>query len=187
MSQKKTLEKSNGAADTNIEAQPTRARASLDHVTHCNPKNSRRHGSKQIAKLSSSIRNFGFNGAIVIDENNVILAGHARHEASLRLGLEQVPCLRLRHLSPDQKKAFAIADNKMSDLSSFDDDVLRSLMKELALVEFDMELTGFDTAEIDLLVDGLAAKTSADPADSFGLPDPDQRSVSRIRRFLDPR
>jgi len=160
------------------------SRLVLEHLSTTsltpNPKNARRHGSKQIAKLSSSIRNFGFNGAIVIDENNVILAGHARHEAALRLGLEQVPCLRLRHLSPDQKKAFTIADNKMSDLSSFDDEVLRSVMKELAQVDFDMELTGFDTAEIDFLVDGLAAETSPDPADSFALPDPNLRPVSRI-------
>ena len=145
-----------------------------------NPKNARRHNSKQIAKLISSIRNFGFNGPIVIDENGEILAGHARYEAALRLGLKQVPCVRLTHLSPDQKKAFAIADNKIGDLSSFDDEALRSLMKELALVEFDMELTGFDTAEIDLLFDDPTAKTSTDPADTFAMPDPNQMPVSRV-------
>lgn len=132
-----------------------------------NPKNARRHNPKQIAKLSSSIRNFGFNGPIAIDENNEILAGHARYEAAVLLGIERVPCVRLTHLSRDRKKAFAIADNKIGDLSSFDDDALRSVMKDLALVEFDMELTGFDTAEIDLLFDGATAKTSADPADTL--------------------
>ena len=83
-------------------------------------------------------------------------------------------------MSADQKKAFAIGDNKMSDLSSFDDDALRSIMKELALVEFDMELTGFDTAEIDHLFDALTPKTSADPADTFASPDPNQPPVSQV-------
>ena len=68
----------------------------------------------------------------------------------------------------------------MSDLSNVDDDLLRSLMKELALGDFDIELTGFDTAEIDLLFDGLEVKTSADPADSFAPPDRSQRPVSQV-------
>ena len=96
------------------------------------------------------------------------------------MGLEKVPCVRLTHLSPDQKKGFAIADNKIGDLSSFDVDALRSQLKELAHVEFDMELTGFDTAEIDLLFDGPAANTSADPVDTFAEPDPSQTPVSQL-------
>ena len=145
-----------------------------------NPRNARRHTSKQIAKLGSSIRSFGFNCPIAIDENNGILAGHARFEAALNLGLEKVPCVRLTHLSPDQKKAFAIADNKIGDLSSFDVDALCSQLKELADVEFDMEITGFDTAEIDLLFDGPAANTSVDPVDTFAEPDPSQPPVSQV-------
>ena len=85
------------------------------------PRNARRHSSKQIAKLSSIIREFGFSSPIIIDENRLILAGHARLQAALLLGMKKVPCIPLTHLDPAQKKALAIADNKMSDDSSFDD------------------------------------------------------------------
>ena len=73
------------------------------------PKNARRHGTKQITKLAASIREFGFIGTIVIDEKGTILAGHARHAAAFQLKLKLVPCLRLTHLSPEQKLAFALA------------------------------------------------------------------------------
>jgi DNA modification methylase len=92
--------------------------------------------------------------------------------------LEHVPCVRLTHLSPEQKQAFAIADNKLGDLSCFDDETLRSVLRELAQVEFDLEVTGFDTGEIDFLFDGSTG-TISDPADAFAPPEPHQVAVSR--------
>jgi DNA modification methylase len=144
------------------------------------PKNVRRHSTKQIGKLSSGMGEYGFTCPIVIDETGRILAGHARHKAAKQMGLERVPCVRLTHLTADQKKAFAIADNKMSDLSAFDDDALRAVLKELEAVNFNMELTGLCTAEIDVLFDGGGTKTVRDPIDEFEDSDFGQSAVSQL-------
>jgi DNA modification methylase len=143
-----------------------------------NPDNPRRHGAKQIEKLTASIGRLGFNGPIVIDEENLILCGHGRYEAALKLQLEEIPCVRLRHLTAAQKTAFAIADNKLHDLSTFDPDALKAELEAIIALDFDIELTGFDTAEIDILVDPPTAKVS-DPDDSFELPATDQVAVAR--------
>ena len=146
-----------------------------------NPANARRHSKKQITKLAASIREFGFNVPVVIDETSLILAGHARFEAAAALKMREVPCIRLSHLSPEQKTAFAIADNKLGDLSDFDPDALRVQLATLAEVEFNLELTGFDTAEIDLIIDPpVSSASSSDPADSFELPTNATPPTSRL-------
>jgi len=160
---------------------PFKSPLAIEHLPptaiHPNPRNARRHSQKQIAKLASAIRAHGFNVPIVIDDAGMILAGHARFEAALQLKLDPIPCIRLSHLTPAQKAAFAIADNKLGDLSDFDPDALRAQLSELVGIEFDLELTGFDTAEIDLLLDDAPA--ASDPADTFDEPDPDQPAVTR--------
>lgn len=135
-----------------------------------NPDNARTHTTKQIAKLTASIRALGFNVPIVIDEASMILKGHACYAAAQLLKMQHVPCVRLKHLSPAQKIAFAIADNKISDLSSFDLDALRiQIQKILDLdVNLNIEFIGFETAEIDILFDPTPLKS--DPADRYPLP-----------------
>jgi DNA modification methylase len=143
------------------------------------PKNARRHSGKQIAKLARIIKEFGWSNPVVIDEASRILAGHARLAAAKRLGLNRVPCLRLTHLSEAQKRALALADNKIGDESSWDEDVLRLVLADLIQVNFDVELTGFDTGDIDIIIDGPAQPGKADPADTFAEPDPTQPAVTR--------
>jgi hypothetical protein len=144
-----------------------------------NPKNVRKHPPKQITKLCRGIDEFGFVVPIVVDEDRMILAGHARHEAAKRRGMSDVPCVLLPGLTPEQKTAFAIADNKLGDESSFDDKGLNALLKQLAEIGFDMELTAFDMGEIDFRIDGAAGGMSGDPDDLFAPPG-DQAPISRL-------
>jgi ParB-like chromosome segregation protein Spo0J len=79
-----------------------------------NPRNARRHSQKQLNQIAASIREFGFNSLVVIDEEGVILVGHGRVEGARMAGLQTVPVLRVAHLTPEQKTAFALADNKIA-------------------------------------------------------------------------
>ena len=78
--------------------------------------NARTHSDEQIEKIINSIKEFGFISPVIIDENNVILVGHGRTEAAKRAGLTEVPYRRVTHLTEDQKRAYILADNKLSDM-----------------------------------------------------------------------
>jgi ParB-like chromosome segregation protein Spo0J len=132
-------------------------------------RNARAHGDRQIAKLASLIRSVGFLVPIIIDEHNVIIAGHGRWAAAQQIGLKQVPVIRAGHLTPHQVQAFRLADNRLGELSTWDERTLALELQELAAVEIDpelLELTGFETAEIDLRLESLdeAAPDAADAA-----------------------
>ena len=122
-----------------------------------NANNPRIHKARQINALAKSIQSFGFNIPIAIDSAGKVVSGHARLEAAKKIGLEQVPVIYLDHLNPDQIKAFAIADNRLSGMSSWDDNLLAIQLKELSIVnlDFDLEATGFTVGEIDLRIEGL--------------------------------
>lgn len=145
-----------------------------------NPRNARRHSAKQLNQIAASIREFGFNSIVVVDEDNVILVGHGRCQAARMAGLETVPVLRLSHLSAEQKTAFALADNKIALNADWEMDQLKVLWKELAGAEinFDLEVTGFETAEIDLLVDGPAQPQRSERSDL--VPPTEFAAVSRL-------
>ena len=132
-----------------------------------NPANARRHSRKQLHQIAASIREFGFNSIVVVDEEGMILVGHGRVESARMAGLERVPVLRVGHLTAAQKIAFSLADNKIALNSDWDMDQLRGLWRELMGVEinFDVEVTGFETAEIDLLVDGEVGREKPDRSD----------------------
>lgn len=122
-----------------------------------NPQNARGHKDRQINALAKSIKSFGFNIPIAIDAQGQVVSGNARLEAAKKLQLPQVPVVYLDHLTPDQIKAFAIADNRLSEMSSWDDKLLAVQLKELSVVnlDFDLESTGFTIGEIDLRIEGL--------------------------------
>ncbi|MCK1341122.1 ParB N-terminal domain-containing protein [Bradyrhizobium sp. 38] len=145
-----------------------------------NPANARRHSRKQLHQIAASIREFGFNSIVVADDEGVILVGHGRVEGARLAGLERVPVLRVGHLTPAQKTAFSLADNKVALNSDWDTDQLRVLWRELtgAEVNFDLEVTGFETAEIDLLVDGEANREKPDRSDL--VPPIRSEAVSRL-------
>src|SRR5438128_9032804 len=128
------------------------------------PGNPRHHPEDQIARLMRSIDRVWTN-PILIDETRTILAGHARLEAAERLGRREVPTLTIAGPSAAEKRAVVIADNRLPEQAVWDFDLLREHFKELIDLDFDVELTGFSTGEIDLMLDGKPAPGATDPAD----------------------
>ena len=114
--------------------------------------NSRTHSDEQIAQIAASIRQFGFNNPVLIDEDSTIIAGHGRVLAASRLELKEVPCIRLVHLSDSQKKAYIIADNKIALNSGWDEELLRLELE--GLTDAEQFATGFTPDEINLLFNG---------------------------------
>jgi len=145
-----------------------------------NPRNARRHPPKQIAILAESIRNFGFTNPVLIDEHGEILAGHGRYAAARSLGLAEILIIRLTHLSSAAKRALALADNKIAELSSWDPDQLKetlALLVDASLeLSFDPTITGFEIQEIDSILRPAAPRRS-DPADQLPNAGPHERQV----------
>lgn len=144
------------------------------------PRNPRLHDDRQIKQLAQSIATFGFNVPVLVDRNDVVRAGHARARAGQKLGLHEIPIIRLEHLSEAQARAFAIADNRLAELATWDDRLLGEIFRDLAAVELDfsLEATGFTMGEIDLRIEGLSQADKPDPADE--MPNvTDQVAISR--------
>ncbi|MBB4051267.1 ParB-like chromosome segregation protein Spo0J [Devosia subaequoris] len=121
-------------------------------------RNPRVHDDRQITKLASTIRKAGFLVPIIVDASNEVVSGHGRLAAAIALGLKEVPGIRVSHLSPEVIKAYRLADNRLGELSHWDATALALEFKDLAAVELDLEileLTGFETAEIDLHIQSL--------------------------------
>lgn len=120
-------------------------------------RNPRAHSDAQIGKLMEAIGEFGFTAPLLIDDEGEVIAGHGRLEAAKRLGLAQIPVVRLSHLTPAQRRALVIADNQLAALSSWDDDILKLELQDLVLepgLNFSATITGFEAARIDALVFG---------------------------------
>lgn len=117
-------------------------------------KNAKIHNKKQIQQIMDSIKEFNFTNPILIDENNVILAGHGRFLASQQLGIKEVPVIKLDYLSEAQKKAYRIADNKLTENGNWDYDLLKLEFCEIEKLnlDFSLNITGFETAEIDIML-----------------------------------
>ena len=116
--------------------------------------NARTHSKEQITKLRSSLREFGFVSPVIIDREYNVLAGHGRIAAAKEEGITEVPCVFVEHLTEAQKKAYILADNRMSLDAGWDEDLLAVEMEALQDMGFDLELTGFDEKEIaDLFAD----------------------------------
>ena len=130
------------------------------------PGNPRSHPEAQIAALMRSIERVWTN-PILVDESGTILAGHGRLEAARRLGMAEVPTLTIAGLSEAEKCAVVIADNRLPERAVWDFELLQEHFKKLIEIDFEVELTGFSTGEVDLLMDGKAAPASVDPADDL--------------------
>lgn len=118
------------------------------------PKNARTHSPKQIHQIAKSIKTFGFTNPVLVDKDNCILAGHGRVEAAKLAGLTEVPVVCITHLTPAQKKAYILADNRLAELSGWDKDILKVELEEIQSIEcdFDLTSTGFEAPEIDVLL-----------------------------------
>jgi DNA modification methylase len=125
-------------------------------------RNARTHSAKQIKQIAESVAAFGFVNPILVDADDRIVAGHGRADAARKLGLETVPVICLEHLSEAELRAYAIADNRLAELAGWDKDILALELADLITIDsdFDISVTGFDHAEID-----LAIQRQADPPD----------------------
>ena len=111
-------------------------------------RNARTHSEAQIAQIAASIAEFGFTAPILAGSDGVIVAGHGRLAAARKLGLASVPVVVLEHLTPTQRRALVIADNKIAENAGWDDELLRLELAELQEADFDLALTGFDADEL---------------------------------------
>jgi ParB-like nuclease domain len=145
-------------------------RWALRDVTDLTPdaQNPRQHGRGQIRAIAKSIKALGFNAPVLIDNKARIICGHGRYRAALLLGLTQIPVVCLEHLSEVQARAYAIADNRLTDRSAWDDKALARHLKELAALalDFDIEVTGFEQPKIEVRIQSLEI-TPVDGADQF--------------------
>lgn len=137
--------------------------------------NARTHSNKQIELICNSLKEFGFINPVIIDENNVILVGHGRIEAAKVLGIETAPFRRITNLTDDQKRAYILADNKLSDLGGWNEDILAA---ELENINLDMGAFGFDSFNIDI----SEPETPPEFADDgFTPPDDSEEIESRVK------
>ena len=145
-----------------------------------NPKNPRAHSRKQIRKIADSVAQFGFLNPLLVDDDNLVLAGHGRLEAGRLLGLAAAPAIRFTHLSQAQKRAYLIADNRLAELAGWDRELLAIELGELSdllpAAGFDVSLTGFDVADIDLMAADIA---SAKPEPTDVIPPAPKIPVTR--------
>jgi DNA modification methylase len=143
----------------------------LDSLT-LDPENARLHKPAQIKQIAKSIEAFAFNAPILIDRNNKVLAGHGRAMACRKLGWTEVPVIRLEHLTAEQARAFAIADNRLTENSTWDEAMLAGHFKVLSGLDldFDLEATGFTMGEIDLTIIGLDDPAPKDDPDDAPAP-----------------
>ncbi len=123
--------------------------------------NNPRHNETAVDAVASSIRDFGFNVPIVLDKDRVIITGHTRHQAAIKLGLETVPCIIADHLTPAQAKAFRLADNRVSELATWDEELLQAELQQLSEMGIDMGDFGFTEEELESL-DDIAEDTPPD-------------------------
>ena len=133
------------------------------HALRPYARNARTHSKKQIRQIAESIRRFEFCNPVLVDNHMQIIAGHGRVEAAKLLGINEVPVVRLSHLSDADKRAYVLADNRLAEKAGWDTEILAIELQGLIDISFDVELTGFETAEIDLILD--------EAKDASGFPD----------------
>ena len=125
------------------------------------PRNARTHSKKQIRQIADSIQRFGFCNPVLIDDQRQIIAGHGRVAAAKLLGIEQVPTVRLSHLTEAEKRAYILADNRLAEKAGWDREILAIELQALVDLNFEVELTGFETGEVDLILDEAREATGA--------------------------
>jgi DNA modification methylase len=127
-------------------------------------RNARTHSEQQVAQIAASIEEFGWTNPILIDGNDGIIAGHARLLAAQKLEMTEVPVIVLDHLTPAQRKALVLADNKLALNAGWDENLLRIELEELQSLDFNLDLTGFASIEIDELLRDPMIEERADEA-----------------------
>jgi DNA modification methylase len=134
------------------------------------PRNARTHSKKQIRQIAKSIRRFGFTNPILVDDELQIIAGHGRVEAAKDLGIDQVPTIRLSGMSEADKRAYVLADNRLAEVAGWDKEILAIELQALIELDFEVELTGFDIADIDIILEDVAGANATTPGPEDEVP-----------------
>ncbi len=129
-------------------------------------RNARTHSDEQVAQIAASISEFGFNNPVLVDGHKGVIAGHGRILAARKLNLLSVPVIELSHLSETQKRAFILAENKLTERGGWDTELLSVELADLQEAGFDLELTGFDDAELKGFLDDETEGPFAEPKES---------------------
>ena len=134
-------------------------------------RNARTHSVKQISQIAASIKQFGFNNPILVDADNIVIAGHGRLAAAKQLGMTEVPTILLDHLSPAERRAYVMADNRLAELAGWDDALLAVELQYLTQIDIDfsVELTGFATVDVDRILFSAAPPDPAEQEDEAPL------------------
>jgi len=144
-------------------------------------KNARTHTAAQIEMVARSIDEYGWTNPVLIDEDRGIIAGHARVLAAKMLGLEKIPTIQLGHMSEKQKRAYVIADNQLALKAGWDNEVLGAELADLSSSGFDMMLTGFTNADLNLV--GFGGEN--DPSSEYtGMPQYNQEDKTAFRSVV---
>ena len=157
-------------SDLNLKAHHPYARAIIERpIEALKPyaRNARTHSKTQIKQIASSIERFGFVNPVLISDDDIIIAGHGRVEAAKLLGRKTVPTIEISHLSDAESRAYILADNKLALNAGWDNELLALELQDLLDDDFDLDLTGFNIAEIDFIIEDAASGNpdAIDPAD----------------------
>ena len=139
-------------------------------------RNTRTHSEEQVGQIAASIKEFGFTNPVLVDQDNMIIAGHGRVMAANKLDLKEVPTIRLDYLTEAQKRAYVIADNRLALNADWDYEMLKVELKELDDLEFDVNLLGFEDKEID----DLLAEPTEGLVDEDEVPDLPDEPVTKL-------
>jgi ParB/Sulfiredoxin domain len=146
----------------------------IDYIRVCElrpyPNNARTHSKKQVRLIANSIGKFGFCNPVLIDDDKQIIAGHGRVEAAKLLGIDAVPTCRLSHLSEADRRAYILADNKLAEKAGWDKQLLSIELQYLIDLDVDIELTGFEMPEIDIILEDAREAAGASSGSEDAVP-----------------
>ena len=142
-------------------------------------RNAKTHGADQVAKIAASMAEFGWTVPCLVAEDGELIAGHGRVLAATQLGLTEAPVIVLGHLTEAQRRAYRIADNKLTELGSWDDVLLSAELNDLLAVDFDLSLIGFDDVELEALLAGEVDPEGASREGEDDVPEPPETPISR--------
>lgn len=140
--------------------------------------NPRLNDGEAVDRVAASIKEYGFKSPIIVDKDNVIVAGHTRYKAAKKLELDTVPVIKADDLTPEQIRAYRIADNKTAEYATWDNDLLALELNELQNLDFDLELTAFQEWEIDNLLNPVSDE---DLQDFFGDREKKEKEPKKIQ------
>jgi DNA modification methylase len=142
-------------------------------------KNAKMHGADQVAKIAASMAEFGWTVPCLVADDGELIAGHGRVLAATQLGLPEAPVIVLGHLTEAQRRAYRIADNKLTELGSWDEALLSAELNDLLAEEYDLSLIGFDDAELEALLAGGVDPETASREGEDDVPEPPEAPISR--------